>query len=391
MKRILYVITQTHYGGAQKYVYDLALTLSNNDNFEVKVAVGEGIQEPWMSKLVVEGIEVIRLKHVKRNLSPWHDFLSGFELLRLYRKTKPDVIHLNSSKVGATGAVVAWFYKMMGYLIFNPNYLLIVHTVHGLVLNEPLSLFHKAFYWFSEWFGALFKDVLICVSEHDKQSLLKYSIAPEKKIRVVHNGINISEVPFLSRDKARTKLSRSMTYNLKSETFLIGTIAGNYKTKGLIYALEAINSLPQKVKDVLHYVIVGDGPERNTLEKYIQQHNLNYTVTLTIVKENAAKYLKAFDMFILPSIKEGLSYTLIEARVAGLPIIATKVGGNPEVITHNQTGLLVSPANPQELTEVITRLYSNTSLRETLANTTQEELDMFSLKRMVSNTVQYYS
>lgn len=399
MKKILYVITQSHFGGAQKYVHDLALELSTRH--KVTVAVGEGDEAPWMQELRDAGIEVIRLKHVKRNLSPWHDFLSGFELFNLYRKIQPDVIHLNSSKVGATGAVTGFFYNISNYGLRFTIYAKVIYTVHGLVLNEPLSLPYKIFYWFAEWCGALFKDALICVSEHDKQSVLRYHIAPEKKVYVVHNGIDVSESQFLDRNTARAELFQTSPHlsaialatveSLTTNPFIIGTIAGHYKTKGLTHALKALLLLPNNVRSNIHYILIGDGPERSILEKYITEHNLSEIVTLTTVAENAAQYLKAFDLFILPSVKEGLSYTLIEARAAGLPIITTTVGGNPEIVTNNETGLLVPPADPQALADAITKLHTDENLRVTLANNARNNIDKFSLHTMVQETVQYYN
>ncbi len=391
MKHILYVITQTHYGGAAKYVRDLSLALNDyrnepsasndkTDEFSVTVAVGEGKEARWIKDLSSTGIEVIRLKHVKRNLSPWHDFVSGFELLKLYKKTTPDIIHLNSSKIGATGAVTAWLYK----LITRRFSVKTIYTVHGLVLNEPLSVFHKAFYWFSEWFGAFFKDTLITVSEYDKNSLLKYHITPEKKIHVIHNGIDLTDAQKFPKKEQAKKL-----LNL-DERITIGTIAGLYPTKGLVFALEAINSLEKSLKDKIHYVIIGRGPDREKLNAYIKQNKLAKTITLLGEKEDAQKYLKAFDVFVLPSVKEGLSYTLIEARSAGLPIITTNVGGNPEIITHKKTGLIVPSKNPLAIADAIKLLISDTGLSSLLSRNAMRNLREFSIEKMIAETIKSY-
>ena len=380
MKRVLYIITQTHHGGAQKYVHDLALNLSKRKNFDVTVAVGEGRDQSWMNDLSDSNIPVLRLNHVKRNLSPVHDILSGFELLKLYRKTKPDIIHLNSSKIGATGAVTAWIYRLISRKA-NPK---IIYTIHGLVLNDPSwSFIHKSYYRFAEWFGGLFKDSIIAVSEHDKQTAIKYAIAPKNKILVIHNGINTDQNQFLDRNGARSKLGLD-------DRFTIVTIAGIYKTKGIMYAIKSISILNEETRAKIHYVIIGDGPERHSLEDYVKRHNLANTITFLGAKDNARIYLKAFDLFVLSSIKEGLSYTLIEAVASGLPIIATDVGGNTEVIENKKTGIIVPPQNHVALADAITNLMQNESLRLSLAERAHKSMNRFSEKEMIDKTVSLY-
>lgn len=392
MKHIVYIITQSHFGGAQKYVHDLALHIAQIDEYKISVAVGEGETEAWMTELKEAGIPVIRLTHVKRNLSPWHDLLSGFELFSLYRKTRPDVIHLNSSKVGATGAVAGWLYKLLTPKTRNVK---IVYTVHGLILEEPLSKWQQWYYWFAEWFGAKFKDRLISVSYHSKESLLKYNITSPEKISVVHNAININELQFLPREQARTALSELSTFQITNQDIIIGTIAGLYETKGLPYLIKAaglvIDNLPNNFdKAKIKFVIIGTGPQKQALEQRIKDEKLMMNMLLAGQIVNAPELLKAFDVFALPSVKEGLSYTLIEARAAGLPIVATRVGGNPEVIEDQITGLLVPSKDPDTLSAALLSILKNNHLRETLAEKTREGLDHFSIQTLVSETLKAY-
>jgi len=121
---ILYLITQSEFGGAQKYVSDLALSFK--DDFNVHVGVGRPATEPWLDNLEKNNISVHRFKHVVRNVNPYHNTVSIFEMKKLIKKIKPDVVHLNSSMIGFTGAVAA---RLAGV----PN---VIYTVHGLVLND---------------------------------------------------------------------------------------------------------------------------------------------------------------------------------------------------------------------------------------------------------------
>ncbi|MFH1610511.1 MAG: glycosyltransferase family 4 protein [Patescibacteria group bacterium] len=374
--KILYLVTQTDPGGAQKYVHDLTLNL-NKENFEVEVGVGEGKEEKWMLDLKNQNIKVHRLKHVVRNLKPIHDFLSGFEIFSLLNKVKPDVIHLNSSKIGATGAVTGWIYKKL-----KNRQMKIIYTVHGLVLNEPLLHWQRIYYKTSEKISGWYEDKIICVSEFDKQSCLKNKIAKPKKLITIRNGVDLNNLNLLSKEEAKTKLG------IINQS--IGTIANLYETKGLIYLIRAAKILIDKHKDLL-FIVIGQGKLKETLEKEIKKLNLENNFKLIGQKDNAQQYLPAFDIFCLPSVKEGLSYTLIEALVAGLPIITTDVGGNPEIVEDNVNGILVKPKKPLDLAEAIENILEDRGLQNKFKENNLEKAKQFSLDKMIKKTEEIYN
>ena len=172
-------------------------------------------------------------------------------------------------------------------------------------------------------------------------------------------------------------------------SILIGTIANFYPTKGLSYLIEAAAKL--KTKHNFQIVIIGDGIERTYLESLITKYNLEENIILAGQIPEAAKYLKAFDIFVLPSIKEGLPYAILEAMAAGLPIVATNVGGISEMITDNESGLLVPPKNPEALAEALKKLIDAPELRARLGqNAAATAAAKFSLKEMLKKTRQIY-
>ena len=389
--KILYLITQTDPGGAQKYTRDLALNL-NQEKYNIEIGVGKGKEEDWIKNLKNQNIKIHYLKHVVRNLNIYHDFLSGFELYKLFKKTKPDIIHLNSSKIGATGAVIGWIYKKLnpvklchGVSVKTPK---IIYTVHGLVLNEPLPNWQKIYYKISEKISGWCKNKIICVSEFDKQSCLKHKIAKKNKLITIHNGINL-DINFLNKQEARQKLATD--YGLLITNYWIGTIANLYKNKGLIYLIRAAKILVDNYNKNIIFIIIGQGAEKNNLEKEINKLNLQNNFFLLGKINNAQQYLKAFDIFCLPSIKEGLSYTLIEALAARLPIITTNVGGNPEIIENNINGILVNPKKPIDLAEAINNLLINKNLQNKFINNNLEKAKQFSLDKMISETEKIYN
>lgn len=393
--KILYLITQTDPGGAQKYILDLVTNLDKN-KYEIEIAVGQGKDELWLQKLSAKGgpayggenqnIKIWHLKQVVRAINPLRDFLSAFELFDLFEKSKPDIIHLNSSKIGATGAIVGWFYKKL----YNSK-LEIIYTAHGFVFNEPMNYFKRKFYLWSEKISGLCKDKIICVSEHDKITALNSHIADHKKFVTIHNGIDLEKLNFLDKKETRNKLNTKFQPRVigTDPEFIIGTIANLYETKGLIYLIRAAKILNEKFKDLI-FIVIGKGTQKNLLEKEIKKLNLEKNFFLVGALENASQYLPAFDIFCLPSIKEGFPYAPLEAMLAGLPIVATSVGGMLEIIEPETNGLIVQPKKPRELAVALEKLITHPALREKFRQNNLEKVKQFSLKKMVQETEKIY-
>ena len=136
--------------------------------------------------------------------------------------------------------------------------------------------------------------------------------------------------------------------------------------------------------------MIGEGFQRELLEAMIRDHHLENKFILTGKIDNAPKYLRAFDIFVLPSIKEGLPYTILEAMAAGVPIIASWVGGIPEMVENEKNGFLVLPKNPEMLAEKIAELLNNPGLAEQFIKNSQIKLAEFSLEKMINETEQIY-
>ncbi len=343
--KILYIITQADGGGAQQYVLTLA------KHFGGTIAAGNEAQELFISAQNLQ-LTAYELKHLKRSINPWHDFWAIFEIKSLVKKLQPDIVHLNSTKAGFLGSIGA---KLAGTKT--------VFTAHGFRFLEPMSQVSKAFYLAIEKLAGWFRDYIITVSNVDKTSALKYNLINPKKISTIHNGI--PPIPFLAKDEARTQL------NLPQNVLVLATVANFYKTKGLDVLIDAVSLLPKEIKDKCIFVIFGDGAERRNLELKIRNYGLGQTILLKGKVNEPRLYLKAFDIFVLPSRKEGFPFAILEAMQAGLPIVATKVGGIPEAV--NDAGILVEPENPAALATAIT-----TSIRRRIE---VPDLDQASLAR----------
>lgn len=378
MKKILYFITQSEFGGAQRYVFDLANNLKSD--FQVAIAMGEQKNDETLAKILQKNnIKYFIIPYLKRNISPLNEILALREIIKLIKNYKPDITHLNSSKISILGSIAALF--------VNSKF---VYTVHGWVFNEPLPAWLKHFYKYAEKFTALLKDKIICVSEYDKKIALKYKIAPAEKLITIHNGI--TAVNFCSKQEAREKIPPTPFRRLADKGgLLIGSIGNLYKTKGFKYLIEAADILINKNKIPAVFIVIGEGNERKNLESLIKKYNLKNNFILTGQIDEAAKLLPAFDIYACSSVKEGLPYSILEAMSAGLPIVSTNVGGLPEMIDHEKTGLLVKPAKALELAEKIKLLLNNEALRQKLGAGAQVKTKReFSLERMVRATRKIY-
>lgn len=381
-KKILYIVTQSKWGGAQKYVLELAKYFSRAN--EVRVAYGEEKnKDPKFFQILDElKIKSIAVPYLGRQIDLGRDYLALMEILKIYNTGHYDLVHLNSSKVGLLGSLAARMYAA------NPmnTKLRLVYTAHGFVFNEPLSKLRKKIYKLSEIISTSIEHLIITVSEADRQSAISNKITYEEKLITIHNGIDIDSYKFYDRQDALRKL------DLDSSKKYFGTIASFYQSKGYNYLVEAVKILAENKSPILdeyQFILIGDGPEQDKIKQQINQNNLDKYFQLLGAKDDAYKYLPAFEAFILPSVKEGLPYTLLEAGLAKIPIIATKVGGVPEIITDQITGLLVETANPLALAEAIKNIIKDNS--EMTNKNYQNIKENFDLKNTLEKTKDIYS
>lgn len=376
-KKILFVVTKGNFGGAQRYVFDLATSLK--DEFNVSVAFGQA--GTLSEKLSNAGIETINLENLKRDGDFSSDIKSLFEFFSVFKKYKPNIVHLNSSKAGFIGAMSARVYN----LFFGKKYgnIKIIFTAHGWASDEDRPIFEKTAYYILHIFTVLFSNKTIAVSKKTKENMAIFDFV-SKKISVIHNGI--TEIPLLSKANARTFLDKNSKFKV-----WIGTISELHKNKGLDIAIKGIAPLLKENPNIGFYII-GNGEEKDALVKIAKSLNIASQVIFMGFVENARQYLKAFDIFTLSSRKEGFPYTLIEAGFARVPVIATDVGGIPEIIKNLETGLLIKPKISSEFYHAVRYALEHkkdtTLLGTNLYNFSTKE---FSLSKMKEKTEDIYT
>ncbi|OIP77469.1 MAG: hypothetical protein AUK16_01795 [Parcubacteria group bacterium CG2_30_44_11] len=376
-KKILFLITKSNFGGAQRYVFDLATEL---DPLTFQPLVAFGGSGELAERLTEAGIKTIPIKALARDISAGKELRAIFEIIKIIRRVRPDVIHINSSKAGLYGAFI-------GRLCRVPR---IIFTTHGWAFNESRPNWQKNIFKTLHWLTVCLSHQTIAVSGAIKNQLTWPGA--QKRMTIIRLG---RRTPiFRSRDDARQLLEMQVVntahglINFHHDPW-IGTIAELHPIKNLSVAIDAIAMLIHVIPR-LRYVIIGEGEERETLTQQIQHLGLQEHVFLVGALPEAARFLKAFDCFVLPSQSEAAGYVLLEAGLAGVPVVATAVGGIPELITNKQTGLLVLPGVAEALTAAIRELLSNPSQACEYATALEHICTEYTIEQMVANTIHVY-
>ncbi|TSA44522.1 glycosyltransferase family 1 protein [bacterium] len=381
MKKILFVITKSNWGGAQRYVYNLATSLPN-DQFDVAVAFG-GTGLPGAptgaleERLKSAGVRTLFVTSFARDIFLLKDVAAFFELVHLFKKERPDVIHLNSSKAGGVGAAA-------GRVASIKN---IVFTSHGLAYDEDRNLLARLVIFFFTWITFLLCHHVILIS---KDTLRRASRLPfcKSKCRLIYNGL--PSLQFEDREAARIFIATRTNANL-NEGIWIATMAELVRNKALDSLIGAAAHLRQSGAPPFHLFIMGEGEERRALEAHIEKCGLQKVVHLVGFVPESYRYMKAFDIFSLVSVKEGLPYVLLEAGQAGLPVVASRIAGVTDIVEDGVSGLLVTPKNEKEIAERLGELIANADKRSSLGMALREKVVRdFSVERMTESMITLY-
>lgn len=372
-KKVLFLITKSNWGGAQRYVYDLATHL---DKKQYEAVVAFGGDGDLATLLTHAGIRVIKVDSLTRDISLQKEWAFVKELWGILRTERPDVFHVNSSKAGGVGT-------LLGRLARVPK---VVFTAHGWAFNEDRPTWQKLIIKCLHWLTVLLSHKTIAVS----RAIVRQLDWPgaRKKMAVIHPGRTIGVM--YERPAARTKLSDVCPplATHQQDTWVM-TIAELHPIKRLPVLIAAMQQLRRTHPHVIS-VIIGHGEARERLQALIQKHHLESTVFLTGSITEAARFLKAGDIFVLPSKSESYGYVLHEAGLAELPVIATNVGGITDVVIHNQSGRLIPPDDPTALAQELTDFLTHPLRWKEFAQKHHHTMLDRSVEKMTSKTLAVY-
>jgi len=381
-KKVLFVITKSNFGGAQRYVYDLATNLPA-DSFEVAVAFGgtgeAGSAPGTLATMLAEaGIHTILVPELARDVSIRGDMAAYSALVNLFKEERPDVVHLNSSKVGGIGSLAARFAGIH----------CIIFTAHGWPFWEQRNFLARSLIFLFSYLTVIFSHATICISQYDQRAMTGMPFA-RRKLHVIHNGI--SEIPFLSRDTARAVLFSPIEINSHEKDLWLLSIGELTANKNYIVGIDAVATYNATASQKIFYAIIGNGEQRQEIERYIASNHLGNQIKLLGFIPDGRRYMRGFDIFFLPSKKEGVPYVILEAGLADIPVIASNVGGIPEIIDDGKSGLLVGPGNTAGFTQALKTMSEDMQERGRKAAALRSKIASdFSLQSMLEQTIKLY-
>ena len=331
--RVLIAITLNQVGGAQTYVANLLPALA--EEFDVVLAAhGSG---PLTDAASAAGVRFVPLRHVRRPISPWQDLRGLLELHRLCRRERPDILHTNSSKAGVLGCLA-------GFLAGVP---VRVFTAHGWAFMAFSGTKARFYLWTHRLIRRLATRI-VCVAEQELALGVAVGACSVERSVVIYNGIDVGAAIQARPD---------------GDPPVVVTVGRLKAPKDYATLVQALGRLQA---GSFRAVLIGGGPDRPLVEEAIREHGLETGVELLGERDDVPEQLAEADVFALSSTSEGLPLSVIEAMAAGLPVVATAVGGVPELVVEGETGLLAPARDPEALAQALGQLLDDRGLRERL-------------------------
>lgn len=293
-------------------------------------------------------------------------------LRRALKRIAPDILHINlPSTYAASFSAGAMVGRLQGCRVVTTEHLSMIGRSRK---RAPIKAFFTSFV-----------DEIIAVSDATRRGLVETHGIGERKITVVLNGVNLKELDSVSRDQARSRLGT------EPGAVVLGCAGELIKRKGHSYLIDAFAEIKKDHEGRLQLIVVGDGVERGELERQVKSEGIEDSVVFAGNVTGAGPLLKAFDIFVMPSLMEAMPFALLEAMAGGVPCVATDVWGIPEVVRDGETGLLVPAGDTPALKRAILRLLADPGLRGRMGDASRAAAEArFSLESMVSNTVAVY-
>ena len=369
--KILEMIDSPFLGGGQINLLSLVSSLDKS-LFEVLVCSGEG-------GALVEAVKNTGITHIPVSISKRFSRNKAADIVDMLAEHRIDVLHTHGGVAGFYGRWAARKNRIP----------VIVHTLHGIHYLHYRNFVLKYIYVLLEKWFSRFTDAVIYVCDSDRALGKKYGLVPEGKSVVIRNGVD-----FLTFERPGKKLTEGVDWGDEPGVDLmqpvVGTVARLHRQKGIPYLLEAARLLLQEIPGV-QFLIIGGGPWKDRLEEQKNRLGLDGAVHLLGERKDIPQLLSIFDVVALPSLWEGLPYSLLEAGALGKPVVAADVDGVKEIITDGETGILVPPKNPGRLAEALRQLIENKNLANRLGAALREDIQTkHSLQPMIEGVQNLY-
>ncbi len=360
-RSLFILVTQLELAGAQKVAVEQARYFWKN-GYRVMLCFMYDKQGLWESLRAREPYPVVHLR-MKRQGQHWVYnvicFVNGLRiLLERLKRGRYDILHTHTHYSNLIGVIIGWLMRI---------------PVRVATQHTSLSCFPR---WFWRLSGLVMNSrctsKIIAVSNETKQFCTSRMKVREEKVVVVHNGVDVQEYnPRKVSSSAQDSLRKSI--GLSNGDSLILTVARLVPEKGHLYLIEAAAQVVKQRPDA-RFVFIGEGPLRNILEEHTRSLHLQDYVRFLGLREDVAELLSITSVFVLPAIAEAMPLSVLEAMASGVPVVVTDVGGVKEVINNGVSGLIVPPANSNELAQSILKLLNDQHLSRVMGRNARERV-----------------
>jgi len=374
--RVLHIITRLDRGGSAENTL-LTVAGMQPELYETALAVGPtlGPRSPTEDVARQRGVAFLDVPHLMRSISPLKELAALWELWRLIRCGDYHIVHTHTSKGGVIGRLAAWL----------ANSPIIIHTPHGHVFYGYYGpAVTRVFIWLERW-AARFTDRIIALTAIGAEDHVHLGVAPRQKFVVIHSGIDFSRFDGERPDGHEARKS----LGLPAQGVVIGTVGRLTAIKGPDDLVRAFAHAGDQLAQA-HLLFVGEGEERESLQALAQELGVADRVVFAGWRQDLPTVYAGMDIFAFPSYNEGMGKALVEAMYAGMPSVASRVGGIPELVEPGCEGLLVPAKDPPALAAALIELAQDEALRGRMAKAAKVRAQGYSVGHMVDKIESLY-
>lgn len=375
------MIARLNMGGPALHVAYLSTGLEERGYETTLVAGSLALGEESMSGVAERlGVRIVTVPELHREISPLRDLRSVYHLAELIRELRPQILHTHTAKAGAIGRLAA----LVAGDAAPP---IVVHTFHGHVLRGYFGPLRSGFFRLLERWLTRRTTALVAVSPEVRDDLVALGIAPVDKFTVVRLGIELdSRVGPPDGDGTETR----RLLGIPPDRFVVGWVGRMTGVKRTDDVLLAVRRLRDRGVDAA-LCMVGDGPDRDAVERRAHELGIVRDSFFLGYQDDVAPFYAAFDALILPSANEGTPVSAIEALAGGRPVVATRVGGVPDVVRDGVDGFLVDPGDVEAMAERLAALAADRDLRARMGRAGRAEVhERYSVDRLLDDMDQLY-
>ena len=322
-------------------------------------------------------MKVRTFNNLVQPLHPLKDLMALMNLICFLKKNPYHIVHTHNSKAGFLGRLAA---KLAGTTV-------IIHTVHGFAFHDQEPLYRQILFRSLERLASRWCDKMIFISQPLIDWALRERIVGKEKILRVYSGIELDLFrPVTGERKNRIRKK----WKLKRNDAVIGIVSKLWDGKGHAVLINAFKELKKEIKDA-RLVIVGEGYLYDELLRMVDMHCLKDSVLFTGFQMDVSEIISTFDVAVLPSFFEGMGRVLLEAMAMEKPVVASRVGGIPDLLEHGINGFLVRPGNVEELTEALKKILTDKGLAESMGKQGRKRIkEQFSADVMAQSVEKLY-